>query len=60
MTEADAEEVSALIDRSYDRVLVHYHSPELIAHFREQLIEVADSLKAYGDVNRPAPWGGGQ
>jgi GNAT superfamily N-acetyltransferase len=35
MTGADAEEVSALIERSYDRVLVHYHSPELIAHFRE-------------------------
>ena len=27
---------------------------------RQELIEVADSLKAYGDVNRPAPWGGGQ
>jgi GNAT superfamily N-acetyltransferase len=37
MTGADAEEVSALIDRSYDRVLVHYHSPELIAHFREHV-----------------------
>jgi GNAT superfamily N-acetyltransferase len=37
MTAADAEEVSALIDRSYDRVLVHYHSPELIAHFREHV-----------------------
>ena len=35
MTEADAEEVSALIDRSCDRVLVHYHSPELVLHFRE-------------------------
>jgi len=35
MTEADAEEVSALILRSYDRVLVHYHSPELVAHFVE-------------------------
>jgi GNAT superfamily N-acetyltransferase len=35
MTEADAEEVSALLARSYDRVLVHYHSPELIARFRE-------------------------
>ena len=35
MTEADAEGVSALIFRSYDRVLVHYHSPELIARFRE-------------------------
>jgi GNAT superfamily N-acetyltransferase len=35
MTEADAEEVSALIFRSYDRVLVHYHSPELIERFRE-------------------------
>ena len=35
MTEADAGEVSALIFRSYDRVLVHYHSPELIEHFRE-------------------------
>ena len=35
MTEADAEEVSALIIRSYDRVLVHYHSPELVLHFRE-------------------------
>ena len=34
MTAADAEEVSALIDRSYDRVLVHYHSPELVARFR--------------------------
>ena len=44
MTAADAEEVSALIDRSYDRVLVHYHSPELVARFRghatpESLIE---------------------
>ena len=37
MTGADAEEVSALIDRTYDRVLVHYHSPELIAHFREHV-----------------------
>jgi putative acetyltransferase len=35
MTEADAEAVSALMLRSYDRVLVHYHSPELIARFRE-------------------------
>ena len=35
MTEADAGEVSALIFRSYDRVLVHYHSPELIERFRE-------------------------
>jgi GNAT superfamily N-acetyltransferase len=35
MTAADAEEVSALIGRSYDRVLVHYHSPELVARFRE-------------------------
>ena len=35
MTEADAEEVSALIIRSYDRVLVHYHSPELIARCGE-------------------------
>jgi GNAT superfamily N-acetyltransferase len=35
MTAADAEEVSALIGRSYDRVLVHYHSPELIDRFRE-------------------------
>ena len=35
MTDADAAEVSALIFRSYDRVLVHYHSPELIARFRE-------------------------
>jgi GNAT superfamily N-acetyltransferase len=35
MTDADADEVSALILRSYDRVLVHYHSPELIARFRE-------------------------
>ena len=37
MTDADAEEVSALISRSYDRVLVHYHSPELIARFREHV-----------------------
>ena len=37
MTEADAEEVSALISRSYDRVLVHYHSPELIARLREHV-----------------------
>jgi GNAT superfamily N-acetyltransferase len=35
MTRADAEEVSALILRSYDRVLVHYHSPETIARFAE-------------------------
>jgi len=35
MTEADAAEVSALMRRSYDRVLVHYHSPEMLAHFRE-------------------------
>jgi GNAT superfamily N-acetyltransferase len=35
MTEADAEEVSALLFRSYDRVLVHYHSPEMLARFRE-------------------------
>ena len=35
MTEADAEEVSALILRSYDRVLVHYHSPEMLARFAE-------------------------
>ena len=27
---------------------------------RQELIEVANSLKVYGDVNRPAPWGGGQ
>ena len=37
MIAADAEEVSALIERSYGRVLVHYHSPELIAHFREHV-----------------------
>jgi GNAT superfamily N-acetyltransferase len=35
MTEADAEEVSALIFRSYDRVLAHYHSPEMLTRFRE-------------------------
>jgi len=35
MTEADAGEVSALILRSDDRVLVHYHSPEMLAGFRE-------------------------
>ena len=35
MTEADAGEVSSLILRSYDRVLVHYHSSELIERFRE-------------------------
>ena len=35
MTPADADAVAALIGRSYDRVLVHYHSPELIARFRE-------------------------
>jgi GNAT superfamily N-acetyltransferase len=35
MTDADAEEVSALIFRSYDRVLVHYHSPEMLDRFRE-------------------------
>ncbi len=35
MTEADAEEVSALILRSYDRILVHYHSPEMLTRFRE-------------------------
>jgi hypothetical protein len=27
---------------------------------RQELIEVANSLKVYGDVNRPAPSGGGQ
>jgi hypothetical protein len=27
---------------------------------RQELIEVANSLKVYGDVNRPLPWGGGQ
>jgi GNAT superfamily N-acetyltransferase len=35
MTEADAEEVSALILRSYNRVLAHYQSPEVLADFRE-------------------------
>ena len=35
MTDTDAAEVSALILRSYDRVLVHYHSPEMLAHFAE-------------------------
>ena len=35
MTEADAGAVSALITRSYDQVLVHYHSPEMLARFRE-------------------------
>ena len=35
MTDADAEGVSALILRSYDRVLVHYHSPEMLTRFRE-------------------------
>ncbi len=35
MTGADAEKVSALIFRSHDRVLVHYHSPEMLARFRE-------------------------
>jgi GNAT superfamily N-acetyltransferase len=35
MTDADAEEVSALIFRSYDRVLVHYHSPTMLTRFRE-------------------------
>jgi predicted N-acetyltransferase YhbS len=35
MTPADAEAVSALIDRGYDQVLAHYHSPELIRRFRE-------------------------
>jgi GNAT superfamily N-acetyltransferase len=35
MSEADAEEVSALILRGYDRVLVHYHSPEMLARFAE-------------------------
>ena len=35
MTPADADAVAALIGRSYDRVLVHYHSPALIARFRE-------------------------
>jgi GNAT superfamily N-acetyltransferase len=35
MTEADAAAVSALILRSYDQVLVHYHSPELIARLRQ-------------------------
>jgi GNAT superfamily N-acetyltransferase len=35
MTDADAEEVSALMLRSHDRVLAHYHSPEMLAHFGE-------------------------
>ena len=35
MTDADAVEVSALMLRSYDRVLVHYHAPEMLAHFAE-------------------------
>jgi GNAT superfamily N-acetyltransferase len=35
MTDADAEEVSALILRAHDRVLVHYHSPEMLARFGE-------------------------
>jgi hypothetical protein len=38
MTEADAGEVSALIFRSYDRVLVHYHSPKLVERFRRELL----------------------
>jgi GNAT superfamily N-acetyltransferase len=35
MTEADAAAVSALMLRSYDQVLVHYHSPEMLQRFRE-------------------------
>jgi GNAT superfamily N-acetyltransferase len=35
MTEADADEVSALVLRVYDQVLVHYQSPEMLAGFRE-------------------------
>jgi GNAT superfamily N-acetyltransferase len=35
MTEDDAAEVSALILRSHDRVLVHYHSLEMLVRFNE-------------------------
>jgi hypothetical protein len=35
MTATDADEVSALILRSYDRVLVHYHSPQMLVRFAE-------------------------
>jgi ribosomal protein S18 acetylase RimI-like enzyme len=35
MTGEDAEAVSALVFRSYDQVLVHYQSPEVLASFRE-------------------------
>lgn len=34
MTEADADDVSALLMRSYDRVLVHYHSAAMLTRFR--------------------------
>jgi ribosomal protein S18 acetylase RimI-like enzyme len=44
MTDADAAEVSALVSRSYDRVLVHYHSPEMLDRFREH--ETPESLIA--------------
>jgi putative acetyltransferase len=42
MTPADAQEVSTLIGRSYDRVLVHYHSAAVITKFREHA--TAESL----------------
>jgi len=53
MTEADAEAVSTLITRSYDRVLVHYHSPEMRARFRghatpESLAEQLGRKEVFG------------
>jgi GNAT superfamily N-acetyltransferase len=43
MTEADAEAVSALVLRVYDRVLVHYQSPQTLAGFRQH--ETPESLR---------------
>jgi ribosomal protein S18 acetylase RimI-like enzyme len=42
MTAGDAEAVSALVLRSFDQVLVHYHSPEVLAGFRQH--ETPESL----------------
>jgi len=65
MTGADAEEVSALILRSYDRVLVHYHAPELLARFRkratpESLVEQLERKEVFvvEDAGRIVATGG--
>jgi GNAT superfamily N-acetyltransferase len=43
MIREDAEAVSALVLRSYDQVLVHYQSQEVLASFREH--ETPESLR---------------